>query len=170
MAEAIEEAGDFLRELLGADPIATNTVRTQGKAVDFSWATIRRAKERLGVLSARRSKGASGAGEWYWYLPQEAQTARGQGAQIQRPQEPQIQIAQGTQEAHNENRPRYVQDAHGAPHRRRVITVRRQPQGRDEISYEEWEELGRELGSNCQHVADFIRQRDARLETMNAKV
>jgi hypothetical protein len=53
-----------------------------------------------------------------------------------------------------------VQDAHAAPHRRRVITVRRQPRGRDEISYEEWEELGRELGSNCPRVKAFLRQRD----------
>ena len=163
MAEVIEGATDFLRELLGAGPIATNTVRTQAKAAHFSWATIRRAKDRLSVVSVRRSKDASGAGEWFWHLPQDAQTARVQGAQTQRLQEAQTQEVHRGQDAQNENRARCVQDAHAAPQRRRVITVRQQPHGPDEISYEEWEELGRELGSNCQEVAEFIRRRDAQV-------
>jgi hypothetical protein len=52
-----------------------------------------------------------------------------------------------------------------APRRTRVIKVRGrgvQPEGPDELSLEQWEALGSELGSDCPRVKEFLRQRDAR--------
>lgn len=73
-APAREEAETFLRELLSTAPLATAAVKAEAKEAGFSWATVRRAKDALGV-KARKASGKDG--EWSWSLPLEA---RGKGA------------------------------------------------------------------------------------------
>jgi hypothetical protein len=38
------------------------------------------------------------------------------------------------------------------------------PEGADQISYQEWEILGREVGAACPRVKEFLRRLDARRE------
>lgn len=68
-APAREEAETFLRELLRAAPLSTGAVKAEAKEAGFSWATVRRAKDALGV-KARKATGKDG--EWHWSLPLEA--------------------------------------------------------------------------------------------------
>ena len=63
------EADDFLRELLAERPVPQKDVKDASDGAGLSWATVRRAKTRLGVTVQRESVGASGAGRWTWALP-----------------------------------------------------------------------------------------------------
>ncbi len=60
-----DTATDWLRELLADGPLPTTEVRSQANEAGFAWATMRRAKERLGIRP-RKSGFESG---WTWELP-----------------------------------------------------------------------------------------------------
>ena len=72
-AEAFEEddgpgmsAKQFLLDALEAGPILSTNLKSEGKELGFSWATIRRAQKALGVIA--RKQGMTGG--WVWELPQ----------------------------------------------------------------------------------------------------
>jgi hypothetical protein len=161
MTAAIDKAVDFLREQLAAGPMTSEEIRKRPKDAGFSWATVRRAKGQLGVLSMRKSEGGAGAGEWLWSLPQGAHPGS-QDAQVQEVQQAQEAQSRGAQ----------TQDAQ-APRPKRIVTVAKpgvKPEGPNQISYREWEILGCESGSDCPRVKEFLRQRDAVWEWEEARV
>jgi putative DNA primase/helicase len=63
----IEVAVEFLKSL-PADGAPAKDVRRQAQGAGLSWATVRRAKAKLG-LKAEREGGFGGAGRWIWRLP-----------------------------------------------------------------------------------------------------
>jgi putative DNA primase/helicase len=65
---AIEEAMDWLRELLADSPLLATQVRSEADAAGLSWATIKRAKKAAGVV-AFRDGGTADKGRWLWRLP-----------------------------------------------------------------------------------------------------
>ena len=69
---ASEEAKCFLRELLAAGPVPANEVKSETEGAGLSWATVRRAKTRLGIKPRREAvdgTGLAGDGRWMWALP-----------------------------------------------------------------------------------------------------
>jgi hypothetical protein len=62
---ALDVATDFLLELLGNGPVAQNDVAAAAGQQGISKATLRRAKDELGVKSKKLDYG----GGWAWYLP-----------------------------------------------------------------------------------------------------
>ena len=141
---AITQAIEFLRAALGGGSLLANDVRARAKAAGVSWAAVRRAKQRIGVVAVRESEGSAGAGRWLWSLPKAQQG--GQDAQ-----QAQLQAAQ----------PLDAQPQPAQSPRQRVITVKRSPVGPDEISHEEW----RALGCSVERLKEFLRQRST--ETAN---
>jgi hypothetical protein len=73
---AIEAAEEFLREVLAGGPVPQKELKADAEGAGLSWTTVRRAKDRLGVIVKRESEGASGAGRWLWSL-QGAQDPQG---------------------------------------------------------------------------------------------
>jgi hypothetical protein len=71
----LQEAINFLQELLADGPIAAIQAEAERKEAGISEAKLRRAKKSLGVVSARFNKqGANrGKGEWRWYMPENVQ-------------------------------------------------------------------------------------------------
>ena len=69
---ALEEAMDFLQDILADGAVATNEIIKASRAAGISWATMRRAKEALCSKPGRRSCGNQGKGEWMWELRQDA--------------------------------------------------------------------------------------------------
>ncbi|MGP8162774.1 MAG: AAA family ATPase [Acidimicrobiales bacterium] len=67
----LDEAVEFLREVLAAGPVEANVVKRQAHAADIAERTMRRAKERLRVKARK-----AGSGPWTWHLPGEG----GQGS------------------------------------------------------------------------------------------
>lgn len=65
----LQDAEEYLRELLASEQLPTNDVKAQSKDAGFSWATIRRASQNLGIKSRKSSMD----GGWYWGLRQEGQ-------------------------------------------------------------------------------------------------
>ncbi|KUY52458.1 AAA family ATPase [Burkholderia sp. RF2-non_BP3] len=63
-AYAVSEATEFLRTFLGDDVVPSKTVEAEAKAAGISWATLRRASEKLCVI-----KRCGDGGKWYWSLP-----------------------------------------------------------------------------------------------------
>lgn len=61
-----EEAESFLRELLADGPVPAKQVKADAEAAGLTWATVRRAKERLGI---KPHKAGMDAG-WVWSPPQ----------------------------------------------------------------------------------------------------
>lgn len=72
---ASAEAEEFLREILSDGPVAAKQVKAECDAAGLSWATLRRAKDSLGI-KPHKVKGEAHGG-WQWSLPsrssQEAQ-------------------------------------------------------------------------------------------------
>lgn len=66
---AVEDAANWLADLLGNGPIPPNEIKVRGRQHGHSWASIRRAKDRLEIVS---KKGAMDSG-WAWALPEGAQ-------------------------------------------------------------------------------------------------
>lgn len=54
-----------MRDLLTGGPTPSNTVKTDSREGGYSWSTVRRAADSIGVI---RRKGGMDAG-WYWSLP-----------------------------------------------------------------------------------------------------
>jgi putative DNA primase/helicase len=65
-------AMEFLKSL-PADGAPAKDIRSQAKEAGLSWATVRRAKAKLGV-TVKREGGFGGAGHWIWRLPRVATT------------------------------------------------------------------------------------------------
>jgi putative DNA primase/helicase len=64
-AKARDMAADFLDELLADGPVPTNDVQKAATAAGLSWATVRRAADKLGVTAEKVGIG----GGWAWRLP-----------------------------------------------------------------------------------------------------
>ena len=60
-----DTATDWLRELLADGPLPTTEIKSQASEAGFAWATLRRAKERLGI----RPRKSGFDGGWTWGLP-----------------------------------------------------------------------------------------------------
>jgi putative DNA primase/helicase len=67
---AMAEAEEFLKDILASGPVPQKDIKADAEGAGFSWATVRRAKDRLGVQAKRETEGAfaSGAGQWVWSL------------------------------------------------------------------------------------------------------
>ena len=68
-ATAFNEAKDFLLDFLMDGPKPAKVVQSGARDAGHTWATIRRAKDALDVVSTK----SSGDGAWKWALPQGAQ-------------------------------------------------------------------------------------------------
>lgn len=68
-AGAVNEAVQFLHDLLTEGPLPSNDVKDAAAAAGFSWATLRRAKENAGVVARKDSF----SGGWIWALSEDAQ-------------------------------------------------------------------------------------------------
>jgi putative DNA primase/helicase len=66
---AREEAAEWLEDLLAKGAMAVKDIQDQTEAAGLRWATVRRAKDRLGIKPERVSEGGKGAGRWMWALP-----------------------------------------------------------------------------------------------------
>jgi len=62
---AVDEAGDFLRDVLASGPVAARDVEKAARDAGVQPRTLRRAKERLKIRSVKSGMGAS----WSWVLP-----------------------------------------------------------------------------------------------------
>jgi len=60
---ALEDAKEFLVELLSDGPVEAETVHTKAKSREIKFATMRRAKKVLKVESLKESEA------WFWRLP-----------------------------------------------------------------------------------------------------
>jgi putative DNA primase/helicase len=69
---AASEASEFLRRTLASGPVPVRDLQAEAKAAGLSWATIRRAKDSIGVAAERKSEGREGKGEWQWVAPNSA--------------------------------------------------------------------------------------------------
>jgi len=56
------EAEELLRNALATGLVAMKDIQAEAKEAGLSWATVRRAKERLGIVAARESRGRDGGG------------------------------------------------------------------------------------------------------------
>jgi putative DNA primase/helicase len=63
------DAEEFLRDALAGGAIAVKDLQADAKQAGLSWATVRRAKDRLGLVVQRESHGRDGAGRWTWAMP-----------------------------------------------------------------------------------------------------
>ena len=66
------EAEEFLRDALSDGPAPVTELQAEGKTAGLTWATIRRAKDSLGAISKRESRGREGKGRWVWQMPSPA--------------------------------------------------------------------------------------------------
>jgi hypothetical protein len=66
------EAEELLRDLLADGPVPQKEVKAAAEGVGLAWATVRRAKDRLGIEAYRESVGKEGGGRWLWKLPSAA--------------------------------------------------------------------------------------------------
>lgn len=64
---AIDDATDFLRDLLAKDPRPVKDIKRAASIDGHAWATVRRAKDRLGVKAIK----AGMSGGWRWELTRE---------------------------------------------------------------------------------------------------
>ncbi|MDX1935246.1 MAG: AAA family ATPase [Capsulimonadales bacterium] len=68
VSSAIDEADEFLREILEDGPTSAASIFTHGKNGGLSEKTIRRAAKRLGI-KPKRTGGIGSGGGWFWSLP-----------------------------------------------------------------------------------------------------
>jgi hypothetical protein len=69
---ALADALDLLRDVLAEGPVAALEVRAAAERAEISYATLRRAKDALGIV-ARKARTPDGG--WLWALPAEAPPA-----------------------------------------------------------------------------------------------
>jgi hypothetical protein len=68
--EAIQEASQFLSDLLDDGPVPAKDVQKAAKECGHSWITVRRAKAALGINTTHLGeKGIKGGGSWHWHFP-----------------------------------------------------------------------------------------------------
>jgi hypothetical protein len=72
MQDAHTDAAAFLRQNLAAGPQRSEEIKAKADAAGISAITLRRARERLGVVAY---KGSGFATPWYWKLPDPSSTA-----------------------------------------------------------------------------------------------
>jgi putative DNA primase/helicase len=65
--QARSAAVDWLADLLDGGPLPVSEVKEAVKAAGFSWSTVRRASEKLGVVPVRQGFGPDGV--WFWAMP-----------------------------------------------------------------------------------------------------
>ncbi len=65
---AVSAASTFLTALLADGPMAVKEIQANAEGAAISWASIRRAKNDLGVVAQRSGFGGGGGG-WEWALP-----------------------------------------------------------------------------------------------------
>jgi hypothetical protein len=67
---ALDAAEEFLREALAQGPVPQKGLKADAEGAGLSWATVRRAKDRVGVIVRRETDSgfASGTGQWLWSL------------------------------------------------------------------------------------------------------
>lgn len=68
---SINEAMDFLREMLAPESQPTNAIKSAARQAGISNATLNRAKERLGVRSIKLGQPGTDRQHWVWQLPAE---------------------------------------------------------------------------------------------------
>lgn len=70
---AVDEAADFLRELLADGPVPAKEAKAEARDAGISHASLRRAKDCLGVTAIRQSLEGKerGSGGWVWSLPKD---------------------------------------------------------------------------------------------------
>lgn len=64
---ARQEAADWLCDLLGKEPVPANDVKAKAEKAGLAWATVRRAKSDVGVVSKRWGRPGEEGG-WCWSL------------------------------------------------------------------------------------------------------
>ncbi|WP_423359647.1 AAA family ATPase [Pseudomonas citronellolis] len=65
----LDEACDFLRDLLADGAVPTKRIKADADGAGHSWATIRRAQKVVGAEAIRiGEEGRKGGGTWYWEL------------------------------------------------------------------------------------------------------
>lgn len=62
-----DEAVAFLKDLLADGPVPADDVKRAASSAAIGWSSVRRAKERAGVVSRRTGFGADG--KWSWCIP-----------------------------------------------------------------------------------------------------
>ena len=67
-ADAIDEASEWLRTTLGQGECPAAGLKEKAEASGMAWASVRRAKRRLGINSRHRGDD----GTWVWSLPKAA--------------------------------------------------------------------------------------------------
>jgi hypothetical protein len=67
---------ELLRDLLAGGPIPQKEIKEAAEGNGLAWATVRRAKDRLGAKAQRQSEGKTGAGRWLWSLQDAHESAR----------------------------------------------------------------------------------------------
>jgi len=68
-----EQAAKWLADLLKDGPVPQKHIEAEAERAGFSWATIRRAADDLGVIRKKASFG----GGWMWSLPEDGQEGQG---------------------------------------------------------------------------------------------
>lgn len=71
-AEELKRAETWLREILSDGPVESERIKKEGRGEDFSWRTLKRAKDEIGVKARRQGFGAGG--KWVWDPPPEQTT------------------------------------------------------------------------------------------------
>ena len=79
---ARSEAEMFLRETLANGPVPQKDVKDAVEGAGLAWATMRRAKNKLGVKTQRVSIGMDGSGHWVWSLAAATCSADVQDARV----------------------------------------------------------------------------------------
>lgn len=63
-----DEAEDWLTDLLSVGPVPSEDLKSRARADGIAWATVRRAKDTIGIKARRHGFGADG--KWIWELPE----------------------------------------------------------------------------------------------------
>jgi putative DNA primase/helicase len=72
MGDALEDAEEFLLDILAAGPVATKEIRAAASAHGHKARTIDRAKQNLNITATK----AGFDGGWAWKLPEAAKYAK----------------------------------------------------------------------------------------------